>query len=240
MAIRLNATKILIAIFLIHIFAFILTACGSGSNNAIQNACISYDGAGHCVTGNNLVGANVNFQDYPYIQNGRITNTGLFRTMMYTDFPRYTGFQWLKDYCVSLGGADCHGLQIMISAISGMNYNIALRGLAVNQGIDFYAGDNNYLQNTMAQTVTFYSVAQPHQVNGTTTVRFQQQTMNNNNPYQSAYYERSMNHLYLETDGPLSNTSVNVTLYYNGGGGGSFGAATPVATATLVKGRDYP
>lgn len=219
----------LITLLMIHVFALILSACAN--NNDAMSPVSCSDNPTYC---QNNFQINSTMANFPFVENANISDMRQFQKMMMTEFP-WSPLVYFKSKCYSFAGSNCKSIQIMIQQIADNKYNIAIRGLAVNPGYNVYWGNNNLMQNMASSTVTFPAVAQGRTRNGVTSIRFQQQTQNAYNGFSHAGFEHTLNHLYLDTDGPLSNGTVTARLYYNGGGGSAL-----VLTASLIKGRDYP
>lgn len=222
----MNIKKVLITLLLIHVLAFILTACGGKKNNG--NGCIP-DMYGNCQSG--PIFGNPQAINFPFYPNAAISNPGQFKRFMNSEYGIYAK-------CLDYFSSDCRGLQVLVQHAGGSSYNVVLRGLAVNRGINIWAGDsyfNNQAQN-MSSTVNFHAVAQAYKTNnGKVIVRLQQSTFNAYNSFAHYNQEHTLNHVYLETDGVLSQSVIRFVMYYNNG---KSGGALPIASGTLVKGRD--
>ncbi len=229
----MNIKRVLITLLLIHILALILTACGGKKDRGANNGCpVNYvrDQFGTCVPGGPMFG---NAMSFPFYANASITDKKQFKKLMMSEFNTYSK-------CSDAGSAECRSLQVLVQKAGDRSYNVVLRGLAVAPGWNWYWSNsyfNNNLQESASSTQTFHTIAQAYSSNGKQIVRFQKSSFNAYNPFNHYDLEYTQNHLYLETDGLLSKDKLRFVLYYNGGKSGD--NAIPVATGTLVKGRDY-
>lgn len=243
---KLDIKKVLLLLVLIHLAAFALTACGKKDKNTNTTvACpagVPTDVYGSCLYpgGSGVSGsATIAFYQNARIENGQRSN---FRRMISNSMGGY-GIS-----CSDWGNSDCDALQIIIERNSDRIFTVYFKGLATNRQPypvwTVYGGNNgsNRFQQTASQVGLFTAVAQTRQENGKTVVRFNRNEVNAYNPWGQAPYELSQNYLYLETDGLLSQDSINVSLYYvlNPSRRNPH-AVTKVklASGTLLKGRDY-
>jgi hypothetical protein len=224
----MNIRKVLLMLVLMHALAFLLTACGGKKNSAGPVACVT-DQFGNCISGAPILG-NANVVNFPFYPNASITDQRGFKNLMLSEFGRYSR-------CHDYFSADCRGLQVLVQNAGGTNYNVVIRGLAVNPGRNLYFGNSqfNYDIQNRSESVSMPVIAQAFKSGNKTIVRLQKSTYNQNNPYLHAGLEHTTNHVYLETDGLLSQNTLRFVMYYDSG---RTGGPVPIASGTLVRGRD--